>query len=98
MGGRAGGGARGGFKIGPNGEITIPTHNGTSESIQKMFDKVYQQNLKTHGNAAFAKRLTLSSINSYYGTDFKLPLVAPVKAVLSSTNKKGKGVSIMMPF
>ena len=86
MGARSGGG--GAFR----------THYGTSESIQKAFDKAYQENLKKYNDAAFAKRITISGINGWYGTDFKLPLISPVNAVLSSTNNKGEGVSVMMPF
>ena len=89
MGARSGGGG---------GNFEFPTHNGTSESMQKFFDKTYRKNLKSGMGKAFAKRMALQSTNNWFGTNFKQPLIAPVNAVLSSTNKKGNGVSISMPF
>ena len=97
MGGRAGGGARGGVGLNPDG--TWRYAYGTTEQMQKTFDTVYKKQVKaTGGDKAFAKRLAITAVNNWYGTDFKPSFVAPKNEVLASKNTKGEGVSLMMPW
>lgn len=97
MGGRAGGGARGGGapRLNADGSITYPKWN--DQAAQRIFDKSFKKWEKSNGHS-FGIDMGIAAVNNWYGTNFTKALIAPVDGyVATGKTPSGQGASILIP-